>query len=331
MRNLSLLDVILDLFDGAAGGGDGAGGDGAATAGGDAGTQGETQASPVPTRPGKKAGEFDNVIFGKQQDDTAQSADAGQTQPQEEGPIKATSDTLEEKRKSFRDLVEGEYKDIYTEETQKIINRRFKETSTLREQLAQNQPVIDMLMQRYNVKDGDISKLTAAIENDDAYWSEAADEAGMTVDQYKQMQKLERENAELLRARRQQESRQQADAQLAKWYQESEVAKQTYPNFDLNVEVKNPDFMSLLRANIPVQKAYEVVHMDDIKNGVAQTVAKQTEKKVVDGIRAKGTRPTENGTVSQSAFTVRDDPSKWSKKDRSEVVRRVMSGEKIVL
>ena len=41
----------------------------------------------------------------------------------------------------------GEYKDIYTEETQRIIDRRFRETRNLEQQVGQYQPVIDMLMQ----------------------------------------------------------------------------------------------------------------------------------------------------------------------------------------
>ena len=104
-----------------------------------------------------------------------------------------------------------------------------------------------------------------------------------------------------------------------------------YPGFDLEKESKNPQFLSMLRAGVPVQTAYEVIHMDDIKAGVAQTTARRTEKQVVDGIRAKGSRPPENGTSSQSAFTVKDDPSKWTKQDRAEIARRVARGETIKL
>ena len=69
-------------------------------------------------------------------------------------------------------------------------------------QLSQQKPILDMLMQRYKIGDGDLSKLSAAIENDDAYWSEAAEEAGMSVEQYKQFQKLQRENLALRQAQR---------------------------------------------------------------------------------------------------------------------------------
>lgn len=238
---------------------------------------------------------------------------------------------MEERRKAFRDLANGEYKDIYTEEVDRIIDRRFRETRNLEEQVGRYQPLVDMLMQRYKIGDGDIAKLTTALENDDAYWSQAAEEAGMSVEQYKQFQKLQRDNAALLQAQRQQRSQQAAQQQLQRWYGEAEQLKTLYPSFDLNAEVKDPKFLSMLRAGVPVQHAYEVIHMDDIKAGVAQMTARATEKQVVDGIRAKGARPAENGTSSQSAFTVKDDPSKWSKKDRAEVARRVARGETINL
>lgn len=339
MKFEHLLDVRLDLFDGGAA----AGGAGAA-APGQAGTesQGETKAGSVSTRRGK-SGEFQNVLFGKQktaggetpagategaseEGQKAQSSDAGSDEKQ---GVSVTSDTLEAKRKAFQDLVNGEYKDIYTEETQRMINRRFQETKNLEKQVARTQPVIDMLLQRYKIADGDMSKLTAAIENDNAYWSEAAEEAGMSVEQYKQFQKLQRENAALLREQQQRRGQQAAQQQLQKWYGEAEQIKGLYPSFDLSAEVKNPQFLSMLKAGVPVRHAYEVIHMEDIKAGVAKMQARATEKQVVDGIRAKGARPQENGTASQSAFTVKDDVHKLTKAERAEIARRAARGEKI--
>lgn len=329
-----LLDVSLRLFDGEGGAAAPAAGEGAA---GD-GNKGGSQASPAPTRRGKSGG-FQNVIFGKQAK-PAEAGEGGDPEGQQRSSdagsdnkpdASTTSNTLEAKRRAFQDLVNGEYKDIYTEETQRIIDRRFRETRNLEQQVGQYQPVIDMLMQRYQIGDGDMGKLSQAIENDDAYWSEAAEEAGMSVEQYKQFQKLQRENAALLRAQRMRQNQQAAQQQLQKWYSEGEQVKAVYPDFDLGAESKNPQFISMLKAGVPVQHAYEVIHMDEIKAGVAQSTARQTEKQVVDGIRAKGNRPAENGTSSQSAFTVKDDPHKWTKQDRAEVARRVARGETIKL
>lgn len=337
MKSENLLNIRLDLFDGgAAAGGDGAGAAAPASQNGD-GAKGGSQAAPGSTRRGK-SGEFQNVLFGKQsapaaagegggQEGQQQSSVAGSDKDKQPG-VTTTSDTLEARRKAFQDLVNSEeYKDIYTEETQRIINRRFRETQNLEQQVARNQPLIDMLMQRYKISDGDIGKLTAAIENDDAYWSEAAEEAGMSVEQYKQFQKLQRENAALMRDQQQRRSQQAAQQQLQKWYGEAEQVKGVYPSFDLNAEVKNRQFISMLKSGVPMQHAYEVVHLDDIKAGVAKMQAKATERQVVDGIRAKGARPQENGTTSQSAFTVKDDVSKLTKSERAEIARRVARGE----
>lgn len=337
MKSENLLNIRLDLFDGgAAAGGDGAGAAAPASQNGD-GAKGGSQAAPGSTRRGK-SGEFQNVLFGKQsapaaagegggQEGQQQSSVAGSDKDKQPG-VTTTSDTLEARRKAFQDLVNSEeYKEIYTEETQRIINRRFRETQNLEQQVARNQPIIDMLMQRYKISDGDIGKLTAAIENDDAYWSEAAEEAGMSVEQYKQFQKLQRENAALMRDQQQRRSQQAAQQQLQKWYGEAEQVKGVYPSFDLNAEVKNQQFLSMLKSGVPMQHAYEVVHLDDIKAGVAKMQAKATERQVVDGIRAKGARPQENGTTSQSAFTVKDDVSKLTKSERAEIARRVARGE----
>ena len=329
MKFNDILHVTLDLFDGAAGAAASGAGEGAGS-----GTQGETQqTSPAATRRGS-SGEYSNVKFGKQ--DQPAAAGGQQAAPPDAGEeskkgVETTSDTLEDKRKAFRALVDGEYKDQYTEDTQRIIDRRFRETKNLETQLSQQKPILDMLMQRYKIGDGDLGKLTQAIQNDNAYWSQAAEEAGMSVEQYKQFQKLQRENAQLLQAQRRSQNQQAAEKQLQKWYQEAEAMKADYPDFDLGRESQDPQFLSMLRSGVPVKLAYEVMHMDEIKSTVAQTTAQQTEKQVVEGIRAKGARPAENGTSSQSGFVVKDDPAKWTKKDRAEIVRRVQRGEQIKL
>ena len=294
------LFMRLDLFDGGAAGG------GAGAAGGAEG--GNSGAAP--------AGETGEVLYGKQ------------AEPQV--AAEETKPSPEDKRKAFMDMVKGEYKDIYTQETQKIIDRRFKETKNLEETIKKASPTINMLMQRYGIADGDYAKLQEAVENDDAYWSQAADEAGMTTDQYKKFQKLQRQNAELIKAQNEQKARENADAQVQKWLQEQEEVRAEYPEFDLSMEIsQNKQFVDLISAGIPVKHAYEVTHLDSIKSGIRATTEAQTARKVTDDIRARGMRPKENGTASQAAFTVKDDVSKLTRKDRADIARRVAMGELI--
>ena len=260
--------------------------------GGDGGSQGAATAPVVPgnTRRGNKSGEYANVLFGKQPEQQGEGTPAaGEKQ---EAEVQVTSNTLEERRQSFKDLIKGEYKDLYDEEVQTILKRRLKDEKGLKEQVGQMQPIIDLLNQKYQVQGGDMAKLMEAIESDDVYWQDAADEAGMTVDQFKKFQKLQRENAQLIEQQRARQSQEAVSKQVQAWYQEAESIKATYPDFDLATESQNPSFMSMLRAGVPVQHAYEVVHMDDIKAGIQRMTASATEKQVTDNIRAKGQRPT---------------------------------------
>lgn len=287
----------------------------AAAVGGATGTV--TQAAPASS--GSESG-TENIVYGKQTDESAAGTDTKETA---EKPVQ----NAQERRKAFRELVNGEYKDIYTEETQRLINRRFGETQQLNERLQSQQGVIDMLMQRYGVDD--IAKLTNAIENDNAYWSEAAEDAGMTVEQYKQFQKLQRENAALQAAQHDRETQEKTRKQAEAWYREAEDVKAKFPKFDLGKELQNQQFVNMLKAGTPVEHAYKVMHFDELLGDAMQTTAAHTEKAVADNVRARGTRPAENGVNAQSAFTVKDDPSALTKKDFDEIARRVARGERI--
>lgn len=330
MEHLFLSDVCLDLFDAGAAGG--AAAPAAAESAADAGAQAGSQAAaPGRSRRGESTGGAQRVVYGKQPA-AAQAAeeapDAGVQK--EEAEEKPAAESPEQRKVRFRSLVDGEFKDLFTEETQRIIDRRFRETKTLEETLAAQKPLLEVLSERYQVPDGDPERLMRAIEQDTAYWSDAAEQAGMSVEQYQKFRRLQRENEALLRAQKEAQGRQAAQQQLAQWAQAAEQVKRVYADFELEAECKNPQFLSMLRSGVPMQHAYEVIHLDAIKGGVAQQAAQNAERAVVENIKAKGARPVENGVSSQNAITVKSDVSKLSRKDREEIARRVARGEEIV-
>lgn len=326
MKKLKLLGSFLSLFDGEAGT--------APTAQGTSSEQGEVNGTvPGNTRRGK-SGEFSNVLFGKQPSPPATDdgkADKGVASDAEEQKTRGdveSQNTLKDKRKAYLDLVNSdEFKQIHTEETQRIIDRRFSQTKSLEEKVNKSQSIIDALMLRYNVNDGDLEKLKSAIDNDNLYYSEAAAEAGMDVEQFKEIQRIKIENADLIRREKARLGEKSAQEQLNKWYSEIDKVKENFPEFDINAEVKNDEFMSLLKSGVPMEHAYKVIHMDEIVSAAEQKAAFNTERKVVENVRAKGTRPLENGTQSQSAFTIKDDVSRLSRKERAEIANRVMRGD----
>lgn len=336
MQNTTILpELDLQLFDGAAA---------APAAGGETGgQQGQEGALPKAETKGRSggsrrsnAGDFKNVVFGRQGDapaaGAAQAPDAGGQNAEGSGKhsgVETTSNTLEEKRKAFDEMISGEYKDVYTEKFNSYFNRRFKEAKGLEDSLNAQKPIMDMLMQRYGIENNDIGKLQTALEDDSAYWGEAAEEAGMTVEQYKQMQKLERENAHLKQMQDRQEGERQANEQLAQWYKQGEEVKQLYPTFDLRTEATNRDFLGLLHAGVSVKQAYELMHMEEIKAAAAKTAAQTAGQQMAAKIQSKAARPAENGTSSQSAVIVKNDVHNLTRAERAEIARRVQRGENI--
>lgn len=279
--------------------------------GGEGGAPAGDNGAPGSGRPGNTGGDQ-----GGSSDGTAPDA-GGQQQK-----------TGEQLKQEFSDLIKGEYKDQFTSEVQSIINRRFKETKGLQEQLSAQQPVLDKLMARYNIQGGDMSALSQAIDSDRSLWEQAAEDAGMTVEQYRRIQNMELENMRLKRAQQENIARQMAQRQVDAWQQQAQEIKAEYEDFDLEAELRNPVFKAMLKAGAPMKNAYEALHMGDIKAGVARKASEAREKQVTDNIRARGQRPTEGGS-SGAGITYSSDPSKLTAKERDELARRAERGERI--
>lgn len=241
-----------------------------------------------------------------------------------------TTATNIDREAEFEKLIKGEYKDLYDARMQDTIQKRLKgqkETVDKYEALA---PTLDTLAKKYGVDASDIDALNKAIEEDDAYYEEEALEKGVTVEQLKQIRKMERENAELKKLRDEQNAKEAAEKKVAGWMEESKQVKAIYPQFDFRGEMQNPKFIDLLRVpGVDVRTAYELTHKDEIIAGAMQFTAKAVEKKIADKIAANGARPTENGLNSQSASLTKSDVSQLSKADILDVQRRVARGEKI--
>ena len=196
-------------------------------------------------------------------------------------------------------------------------------------------PILEMLAGKYGVKADDLAGLQKAIEADNSYYEDEALQKGVSVEQLKEIKRLERENAEFRRAAAERERRTNAEKVYSAWMQQAEDAKRFYPGFDLqaelNAEGTKDRFVALLRSGVDVRTAYEVIHKDELIGGAMQYAARVTEQKTVENIRARGNRPRENGGGTAPAVIVKKDPKQFTKKDREEISRRVMRGERIEL
>lgn len=258
---------------------------------------------------------------------------AAETQPGESNTSDADSQPTEEERAKAYQQFKKDYKDLYTKDFQETFNRRFKDVKNLESQLNEYTPLMDMLKERYNVSD--VKGAIKALENDDAYWEQAAYDNNMSVEQYKEVSKLKRENRAFHEQMEYIQSQQRAVQTRQAWESEVESLKAQYPDMDIASEIEDQRFQNLLLSLTqagfpnPVQIAYETCHADEVKAAIVSHVAQQTEKKVTDNIKAKGSRPVENGASSSNAFSQKVDVANLTDKEMDEYIRRSQRGESI--
>lgn len=294
----------------------GAGGEGGTGAEGTQGVTGTAAVSPK----GVKTNPLADVRYGIQTEEGVQAADAQQA---------ATEGAPRDLNAEFEKLIKGEFKDQYNQRVQDTVQKRFKGTQEMQTRMEALNPILETLASKYGVKADDIPALAKAIEEDNSFYEQEAMEKGMSVEQLKQVRKMERENADLKRQMQERETKENANRLYASWMEQAEKAKAVYPTFNLETEMHNPQFVNLLRSNVDVRTAFEVLHKDEIIPAAMQYTAKTVEQQLANKVRANSQRPSENGTRSQSSATIKSDVSQLSKADMAEVIRRVNRGEKI--
>jgi len=304
----------LQLFAEGAGGGDGGTGAGGAT--------GVTSTVAVSNSTKGAKNPLADVKYGVQSEDNTPAAEVTNVQT-------AESVAQPDRNAEFEKLIKGEYKDLYDARVQDTVQKRLKGSKEVVDKYNALTPTLEMLAKKYGVDASDSEALVRAIEEDDSYYEQEALEKGITVQQLKEIRKMERENADLKRQMNEQSRREKAAQDYSRWMEQAKQAQLTYPSLDLNTEAKNPQFLRLLNSGVDVATAYAVIHKDEIIPAAMQYTAKTVTEKNVNNIIAGGARPAENGNSSQGATVTKSDVSQLTKADRAEIMRRVARGEKI--
>ena len=330
------IELNLHLFDGAGGaGGTGgagaAGADGGAPAGGDGNAAMEAARAMADKRTARNP--LADVKYGKQPDEGAKAQESTGQPPAKAADVQVTEAGAEARKAEFEKLIKGDYKDLFDARVQQILGERFKGVKDLEAKMASLSPVLDMLAGKYGTKANDVEGLARAIEDDSTLYEDEAVKRGMSVEQFKAIRKMERENEQLRRTIEERERIENGNRVYAEWTQQAEKLAQMYPAFDLAGECNHPEtgnqFLSLLKSGVPLRTAYEVIHRDEILGGAMRYTAERVQKKTIDDIRARGMRPEENGAGGRASAEVKTDVRKLTPADRREIERRVARGERI--
>lgn len=234
-----------------------------------------------------------------------------------------------ERAKSYREMIRGEYKDLYDADVQRIVQSRLKSAKGAEENLGKIESALNVLKQAYGVED--LDQLNTAITQDNRFYEEEAMKRGMDVDTYRE---LKQKDEALARYRAEQEAareREEQTRQVMGWRQEEAKLKETFPDFDLETEIdaSNGELFQMLKRGIPLEHAYYALHMDEIVGNSLQGAMQRGAQKALETVRANGMRPGENGNGNGQAVPRTVDVSKITPAQMREIEKRLMRGEEI--
>lgn len=297
------------------------GGDGAAPA------AAEKAASAPAQSKGREAAaaEVDEMLSPAEESDAEEDAAEGEEQ---DGAADKSGTDPEEHRKAFGELMRGEYNrefgEIIVQATQKAYD------SILNEQGPVGR-ILNALGQKYGTAPGDYEALAAAVEGgvvkDDAYYEDMAMKKGISVQLAKEMDALESENAKHRAAEQQRAEAAKMEAIQQEWDAAVERIRAEDPDFDIKTALADPDFAQMLKLGVKMEDAYKARYFDDIMARKTAETAKKTESGVVERIRQRGARPSENGTNPVGAAVLKTDVSKLTPAQCEELERRAMRGQ----
>ena len=278
---------------------------------------------------------FDLQLFAEEGASAATDEAAAAAEPTAAGAEAVGQDQqpAQEQKASFNDLLKDEqYKREYDKRVEGAVRRRMRAADA---KLAQMDPMFDVLAKKYGVgrsSDGklDMQALQAAIMSDDTLLEEQAAEEGLTPEGMRKVMRAE----QIERSMQAQQAEQENMRLFAAIQEEAQALKAVYPDFDLDAEIGDERFGSLLislqRAGVdaPLRTAYEVAHRQELLQRAVNYTAAKARQDVAASVQSNLSRPREmgsSGAPAQSNF----DPEKMTKKDYEAIKAKVSRGGRV--
>lgn len=218
--------------------------------------------------------------------------------------------------KSFDELIEGDYRDEYRSRVEGIVKQRLKNHAETKQKLSELTELISGLGSEMGITSTDPHAIIEELKRTRAGATAEAEEA--FSDKNKEGSKAPVLDLSVIN-------------RVKDIVHRVNEAKQFYPELDMAMEMRDPEFVALLRStNNDPKRAYEMKYHDRILTNAMHYAVKQTESRLADNMANGINRPTENAVHNGSAVNIYSDPKSLTKAQRSEIKKRVRRGEKIL-
>lgn len=200
-----------------------------------------------------------------------------------------------------------------------------KAKNTADEQMGKLAPVFELLATRYGIKAGetgefDTDAIIQAVTGDDLFFEDKALETGESVDTVKASWRKQQEQA----AQQKQQRQQMLQDHFMKMQKQGEALKREFPNFDLQRELQNQDFLRLTAPDVgwDVRRAFRAVHQEEIAKQEAEAIAQRAKLDAARTVQAGQARPRENGGAQTGPVNATPDLRRMSREERLAYIRR---------
>ncbi len=261
----------------------------------------------------------------------APAAKAPEAQPAEGQPAAQEAEpSLEDQ---WAEAKKGKFKDLIGREIKAAIQDRFKNQKDANETLAKLDPALKALARQRGIEEGNLEALTEDILNDDSFFEEEADKAGMSVKAYRDMQAMKEENERLTRERQEEQESILLHRHFENLARQADELRKTYPDFDLMKEMENETFKRLTMPNsgLSVEAAYFAVHHKELEPQLMGYGIQRAQQQISQTLQANRARPMEGAMqTGQPANNVSLDPRTMTREERQHLKELARRGEKVV-
>ena len=225
----------------------------------------------------------------------------------------------------WEEAKKGEFAEMYGRDVQNAIKDRFKNQADANEKLNAMEPMLKVLRERAGVATNE--DLVKHVMDDDSLYEEAANEAGMTIPAYKQFMQMKAERDAAQAKEQQDQKRVMIENHFRDLVQQGEELKKRFPNFNLQEELKNPNFFRMTQPGVGlrVEDAYFAVHHKELAPQMMAYGMQRAKTQMGQTLQAQQKRPQEGAMrqQGQAADVMKLDPSKMTRQERERIKQEI--------